>query len=224
MEAVPSRRPHTGKWSYASRENFFSTNRQESRGTGLVYSSGPRGQRESLRSYISGISRKSSARTANSNHRRHHPATRNAFRPRLLRDGERDPDRPIGGRHPGRKGTLLDEQKGYKFTTTSDNEGRYLFVSIPPGLYSVTAEMQGFEKTVRTHIRVNVTENPTANLTLKVASATQRVEVTGAERRPSTPKMRSTGQVVDRRFINDLPLIDRLRAWICLSRAGRHRQ
>ena len=74
----------------------------------------------------------------------------------------------------GAKVTLLDEQKGYKFTTTSNDEGRYLFVSIPPGVYSVTAETQGFEKTVRTHIKLNVSENATANLTLKVASASQK--------------------------------------------------
>ena len=76
----------------------------------------------------------------------------------------------------GAKVTLLDEEKGYKFTTKSDNEGRYLFVSIPPGVYSVTAELKGFEKTERTQIRLNVSENPTANLTLKVATAAQNVD------------------------------------------------
>jgi hypothetical protein len=77
----------------------------------------------------------------------------------------------------GAKITLLDEEKGYQFRTTSDNEGRYLFVSIPPGLYSVTAEMQGFQKTVRTHIKLNVSENATANLTLKIVGAAQSVDV-----------------------------------------------
>ncbi len=83
-----------------------------------------------------------------------------------------------------------------------------MFVSIPPGLYSVTAEMQGFEKTVRTHIRLNVSENPTANLTLKVASAAQKIDVTAQSQSVDTQDA-VTGQVVDRRFINDLPLIDR---------------
>jgi hypothetical protein len=84
---------------------------------------------------------------------------------------------PSGAVVQGAKVVLADEQKGYKFTATSDNTGRYLFVSIPPGLYSVTAEMPGFEKTVRTHIKLNVTENATANLTLKIAGGTQSVEV-----------------------------------------------
>ena len=55
--------------------------------------------------------------------------------------------------------------------------GGICFASIPPGVYSVSAEMEGFEKEVRTGIKVDVTENATANLRLKVASATQTVEV-----------------------------------------------
>ena len=108
----------------------------------------------------------------------------------------------------GAKITLLDEEKGYQFTTTSDGDGRYRFVSIPPGLYSVSVEMQGFEKTVRTHIRLNVSENATANLTLKIANAAEKIEVKAQGQSIATEDA-VTGQVVDRRFINDLPLIDR---------------
>ncbi len=108
----------------------------------------------------------------------------------------------------GAKVTLVDEEKGYHFTATSDSTGRYLFVSIPPGLYSVTAEMPGFEKTVRTHIKLNVTENATANLTLKIASGTQSVEVKAQTQTIDTEDA-VTGEVIDRRAINDLPLMDR---------------
>jgi hypothetical protein len=103
---------------------------------------------------------------------------------------------------------LTDEQKGYKFTTKSDSAGRYLFVSIPPGQYSVTAEMQGFEKSVRTHIRLNVTENATADMTLKIAGGTQSVDVK-AETKTLDTEDAVTGEVIDRRAINDLPLVAR---------------
>ena len=109
---------------------------------------------------------------------------------------------------PDARVTLLDEQKGYQFTSTSDSRGRYLFVSIPPGEYSVTAEAKGFQKTVRTHITLNVSENPTANLTLKVASEAQSVEVRAQTQSIATEDA-VTGQVIDRRLINDLPLINR---------------
>src|SRR5580698_2631000 len=57
---------------------------------------------------------------------------------------------------PGAKVTLVDQEKGYKFNATSDSSGRYLFRSVPPGLYTVVAEMSGFEKTERTGIRVDI--------------------------------------------------------------------
>src|SRR5581483_8464438 len=108
----------------------------------------------------------------------------------------------------GAKVTLTDEQKGFTFNATSDNDGRYLFASIPPGLYTVTANAPGFEKTVRSHIKLNVSENPTANLVLKIAATATEVKVEAQSQSIATEDA-TTGQVVDRRYINDLPLIDR---------------
>ena len=115
---------------------------------------------------------------------------------------------PSGAVVQGAKVTLTDEHKGFTFHTTSDSNGRYLFASIPPGTYSVTVEMQGFEKTVRTHIKLNVSENATANLSLKVATQAQRVEVK-AQSETIALADAETGQVIDRRLINDLPIISR---------------
>jgi len=109
---------------------------------------------------------------------------------------------------PGAKVTLVDQQKGYHSATRSDNSGRYVFTAIPPGLYSVSAEVQGFEKTVRTNITVSVSENATANLRLKIATASQSVNVEAQAQALETEDA-VTGQVVNRRFINDLPLVDR---------------
>src|SRR6516165_8708385 len=108
----------------------------------------------------------------------------------------------------GAKVTLLDEQKGFRFTTTSESSGRYVFASVPPGTYSVTAEASGFEKTLVQHIKLNVSENPTANLTLRVAAATTSVRVEAQTETIATEDA-VTGQVIDRRLINDLPIIDR---------------
>src|ERR1700693_6653761 len=74
---------------------------------------------------------------------------------------------PSGAVVPGAKVTLVDQQKGYQFSSTSDNSGRSVFTTIPPGLSTVSVEMEGFDKTVRTNITLNVSENVTANLTLK---------------------------------------------------------
>ena len=108
----------------------------------------------------------------------------------------------------GAKVVLTDQQKGFKFQTISDNAGRYLFRSIPPGMYVVAVEAQGFGKTESARFKVDVNENATANLSLKVAAATQTVQVEAGAQTIQTEDA-ETGQVVNRRFINDLPLIDR---------------
>jgi hypothetical protein len=115
---------------------------------------------------------------------------------------------PSGSVVPGAKVTLVDQQKGYQHATTSDSSGRYVFTSIPPGLYTVSVEVEGFEKTVRNNITLNVSENVTANLGLKVATSKQSIQVESQAENIHTEDA-VTGQVVNRRFINDLPLVDR---------------
>jgi Carboxypeptidase regulatory-like domain/TonB dependent receptor len=115
---------------------------------------------------------------------------------------------PSGAVIPAAKMTLTDLSKGYTFNETTERDGRYLFRSVPPGTYSVTAEVGGFEKEVRTGIRVDININATANLRLKVSSSSQTVEVSsqnsGLDAQDAT-----TGLVIDRKFINDLPLVSR---------------
>jgi Carboxypeptidase regulatory-like domain/TonB dependent receptor len=115
---------------------------------------------------------------------------------------------PSGAVVQGAKVVLTDQQKGFTFHSTSDANGRYLFRSVPPGVYSLSAELKGFEKVVKPNIKVDINENATANLDLKVASAVQTVEVEAQKQNIQTEDA-ETGQVVNRRFINDLPLIDR---------------
>src|SRR5664279_3811921 len=108
---------------------------------------------------------------------------------------------PSGALVPGAKVALVDQQKGYQFATKSDNSGRYVFTTIPPGLYTVSAELEGFEKTVRTNVTLSVSENVTANLVLKVATSKQSIDVESQAQSLQTEDA-VTGQVVNRRFIN----------------------
>lgn len=108
----------------------------------------------------------------------------------------------------GAKVVLTDEQKGFHFQATSDDQGRYLFRTIPPGVYSVSAESQGFNRTLQKDFHLDVNQNLTVNLALKVAGAEQKVDVS-AEALTIQTEDAETGQVVNRRFINNLPLIDR---------------
>src|SRR5208283_1252158 len=70
------------------------------------------------------------------------------------------------------------------------------------------AEMSGFEKMVRNGIILNVSDNASVNLRLSLAASKQAVEVQSQAQHLETEDA-VTGQVVNRRFINDLPLVDR---------------
>ena len=87
-------------------------------------------------------------------------------------------------------------------------KARYLFPSIPPGTYNLTAVTSGFEKVERTGITVEVNAHVTANLKLKIAGAVQTVEVQAQSSTLQTEDA-TTGQVVNRTFIENLPLTDR---------------
>jgi hypothetical protein len=69
----------------------------------------------------------------------------------------------------GAKAVLTDQQKGFTFEATSDTVGHYLFRSVPPGLYELAAESQGFSRTIQKSFKVDVNQNATVNLTMKVA-------------------------------------------------------
>ena len=68
--------------------------------------------------------------------------------------------------------------------------------------------MRGFEKTVRPGVVLDVSENVTADLRIRVATGRQAVEVQAQAENLQTEDA-VTGQVVNRRFMNDLPLVDR---------------
>jgi hypothetical protein len=113
-----------------------------------------------------------------------------------------------GAALPGTKMTLVDQQKGFTFRVISNREGTYLFPSIPPGTYDLTAEKEGFAKVERTGITVDVNAHVTADLKLKIATATETVEVQSQNSTLQTEDA-TTGQVVNRTFIENLPLTDR---------------
>jgi len=116
---------------------------------------------------------------------------------------------PSGAIVPSAKITLTDQNRGYSFTAATDpTTGRYVLRSIPPGTYKITVEALGFQGQTRDGITLDVSQNITVDFSLKVGTATEVVEVKGAATQLQTEDA-VTGQVVNRRFVNDLPLIDR---------------
>jgi len=116
---------------------------------------------------------------------------------------------PSGGVVPNAQVQLMDEQKGYVFKVTTDTAGNYLFRSLPPGSYGLSVQATGFKTETRSGVILEVNHNVTVNFELQVGATNQSVDVKG-----QAPVLDAqdavTGQVVDRTYMNDLPLVSRM--------------
>lgn len=115
---------------------------------------------------------------------------------------------PSGAIVPNAQLRLVDEEKGFSFTATSDSSGRYVFRGVPNGTYKLSVEAQGFRGETQSGIKLDISQNVTVNFSLQVGATSQTVEISESAPLLSTQDA-VTGQTVNRKFINDLPLISR---------------
>jgi len=104
--------------------------------------------------------------------------------------------------------TITNTATGVTTATTTNNEGLYVFPYVQPGVYDVSASAPGMQTVKKPGVTVNVTERVQVSFDLSVSTTKQTVEVTGA-----APLLNTVndvgGEVVTRRAINDLPLLNR---------------
>jgi hypothetical protein len=109
---------------------------------------------------------------------------------------------------PGAHVVATDVDKGFKFQGTTDGAGRYLLRNIPPATYNVSAEAAGFERERKDGVVITINLNAEVNFSVRVGAASQTVEVKASGVALQTQDA-VTGQVIDRRAINNLPLVGR---------------
>jgi len=109
---------------------------------------------------------------------------------------------------PAASVTITNTATDVSTRTNTNNEGLYVFPYVQPGVYDLTASASGFETVKRPGVTVSVTEHVQVSFDLKLGNVTQTVEVTGVTELLHTADA-TTGQIIDRRFVNDLPLLNR---------------
>lgn len=80
--------------------------------------------------------------------------------------------------------TLVDKSTNVARTTTTNSEGRYVFVNVDPGVYDIKFSKSGFSETVIAKVTVEVATQLTENAQLKLGAVSTTVTVTetaGAE-------------------------------------------
>src|SRR5437764_6644571 len=115
---------------------------------------------------------------------------------------------------PGVAVTAKNQATGLLRNEVSDGSGSYRLPSLPPGAYSVTAEIQGFSGEVRPDIVLVIDQTAIINFTLKPATVSETVTVTGES--PIVDVTRSdVSTSVSTQQIQDLPVASR--RWIDLA-------
>jgi hypothetical protein len=106
---------------------------------------------------------------------------------------------------PGATVTVNGELTGLKREGPTSKDGNYVFPLLPVGVYSITAELQGFRTAKRTGIRLNVDQVYRIDLQLQPGGLTEAVEVQAAAMAIDT-ETATVGQVITEKQITDLPL------------------
>src|SRR6478609_168710 len=77
---------------------------------------------------------------------------------------------------PQAKVTVQNEATTIQQVVTSSAEGNFVLPYVPPGVYTVSAEKEGFDKSVTTGVRLNVQQTVSLNLVLKIGNVATSVE------------------------------------------------
>ncbi len=115
---------------------------------------------------------------------------------------------------PGTTVTAKNQATGLVRTEVSDASGNYRLVALPPGTYTITAEIQGFNTETRSNIVLSIDQTATLDFTLKPATMSETVNVTAET--PVVDVTRSdVGTALSTRQIQDLPVA--ARRWIDMA-------
>ena len=109
-----------------------------------------------------------------------------------------------GGVVPGVTVTLINESNGAERSEVSNEQGLYNFAAVPPGTYTVKAELTGFKTFENKGIRVATQQFVTMDIKLDVGQLQETITVTGEAPLIDTSNA-STGSVIDSRQLESLP-------------------
>jgi len=126
---------------------------------------------------------------------------------------------PSGAVVPRASVTVRNTQTGLTYSVKSGSNGEYLFPALPVGIYQLTVAKNGFETYVQGGIVLNVNQAATQAVALKVGAATQHVTVTSNAPLVTT-RSPTTGQLINRQSIENLPLNGRMAQSLVFLMAG----
>jgi hypothetical protein len=99
----------------------------------------------------------------------------------------------------------VNDVTGVKYTTKANVEGIYVLPNLPPGPYRLQVSKIGFKTIIKPDIVLNVQDALSINFTLPIGAVFEAMTIEGGAPLVNTENP-SVSTVIDRHFIEDLPL------------------
>jgi Carboxypeptidase regulatory-like domain len=102
--------------------------------------------------------------------------------------------------------TLTNSEKNFSRTQTTNEDGAYGFIGIPPGTYDLTVESKGFKKASVLAVQA-LTDTPNeVDVQLEIGDVSETVSITSGSEAPLNTTDASIGNTFESRRISELPL------------------
>jgi hypothetical protein len=111
-----------------------------------------------------------------------------------------------GGAIPEATVTIKNVDTGLTRTVTTSDDGSYSAPELPIGNYSVNVEKQGFKTGLVSGIKVEVSSDRRADVTLQPGELAQKIEVKGEELPMVESTSNTLGGIVESKVITNLPV------------------
>jgi outer membrane receptor protein involved in Fe transport len=116
---------------------------------------------------------------------------------------------PNGSVIPSATVSIANQETGLnRRSTTTTESGDYVFTALTPGVYRITVEVNGFKKSIRENVKLNVGETQEFNFSMEVGGTQETVTVSTEEPLVETTSSKIGGHISQQELI-ELPSINR---------------
>jgi hypothetical protein len=112
---------------------------------------------------------------------------------------------PSNASVPGAKVTVTNSDTGLIREVTTDTEGEYRFLLLPPGFYDIKVERQGFLGQTRKGVELTVGQNASIDFHLAIGTSTQLIEI-GAEAPLVETESSQQANTIGQESVRNLPI------------------
>ena len=103
------------------------------------------------------------------------------------------------------KVTAISMDRNFRYETTSNASGEYYLNNLPPGTYRLEVEKAGFKKLIKLDVTAHVLDSLEINFEMTLGEMSDSIAV-GGDLLPVETESATVSTVVDRKFVENMPL------------------